>query len=165
MSTVIEQENLDLNHYVFMQQALREAEKAGRKDEVPIGAIVVHESGVIIARAYNLVEMRHTQAAHAEVLVLAKAGKKVGDWRLQECWLYVTLEPCAMCFNLIKLSRLKGVVYGAASPLFGYHLDNVSSLWLYKDRPFPFKIVEGVGARQAADLLKKFFKNKRIVHE
>ncbi len=103
-----------------MKAAISEAAKALAKDEVPIGAVIVNKDGDIIARAHNLTEHKHTQAAHAEVLAIEKAGKKIGDWRLEGCWLYVTLEPCAMCYNLAVLSRLDGIVYGADSPLFGY---------------------------------------------
>ncbi len=107
-----------------MRQALKLAQKAAVIDEVPIGALVVNEQGVILGRGYNMVEKLCTQTAHAELRALTQAGKKVGDWRLNGCWLYVTLQPCAMCLNSIKLSRIQGVVYGAESPLFGYHLDN-----------------------------------------
>ena len=106
--------------YSTMNVAISEALKALAKEEVPIGAVIVNKEGVIIARAHNLTEHNHTQAAHAEVLAIQKAGKKLGDWRLEGCWLYVTLEPCAMCYNLAVLSRLDGIVYGAESPLFGY---------------------------------------------
>lgn len=108
----------------FMSQALLQAQKALDKDEVPVGAVVVNADGVIIARGMNCTEAHHTQHAHAESLAIAKAGKKMRDWRLEGCWIYVTLEPCAMCMHLILLSRLAGVVFGASSPLFGFHLDN-----------------------------------------
>ncbi len=98
-----------------------------------VGAVIVDSSGKIIARAHNQVESKDTQTAHAELRALAKAGKKMGDWRLLDCWLYVTLEPCAMCMQAIKLHRLAGVVYGADSPLFGYQLDKnqIDSVYKY----------------------------------
>lgn len=108
------------SQYSTMKAAISEALKALAKEEVPIGAVIVNKDGHIIARAHNLTEHKHTQAAHAEMLAIEKAGKKIGDWRLEGCWLYVTLEPCAMCYNLAVLSRLDGIVYGAESPLFGY---------------------------------------------
>lgn len=143
----------------FMQEALKEAERASAIDEVPIGAVVVNPEGAIIARAYNSVERDCTQRAHAESLAIELAGKSLGDWRLSGHWLYVTLEPCSMCMGLVKLSRLAGVVYGAASPLFGFHLDNQESHWVYKRDVMP--VIEGVMVDEAAELLKKFFHKKR----
>src|SRR5579863_5175212 len=89
----------------FMQEALVQAHKAQEKDEVPVGAVVVNVQGEIIARGYNSVEADCSQRSHAESLAIERAGKIVGDWRLQGCWVYVTLEPCQMCMNLITLSR------------------------------------------------------------
>lgn len=143
----------------YMTRALAHAQKAASQDEVPIGAIVVDKHGQIIGRGYNCVEKLHTQAAHAEVRAISQAGKKINDWRLDECWLYVTLQPCAMCLNLIKLSRCAGVVYGAESPLFGYHLDNMVQVSLYHRDTLA--IIPGVKAENAALLLKQFFKQKR----
>ncbi len=143
----------------FMQEALKEAKLAYEIDEVPIGAVVVNPEGVIIGRAYNSVERDCTQRAHAESLAIELAGKSLGDWRLNGHWLYVTLEPCSMCMGLIKLSRLAGVVYGAASPLFGFRLDNEEDLWVYKKDAI--SVIEGVGVNEAAELLKKFFQQKR----
>lgn len=143
----------------FMQEALAQAKLAAEIDEVPIGAIVVNSEGDIIARAYNSVERDCTQRSHAESLAIEYAAKSLGDWRLDGCWVYVTLEPCSMCMGLIKLSRLAGVVYGASSPLFGFSLDNEQDLWLYKKGII--SIVEGIGGDQAAELLKKFFHKKR----
>ena len=143
----------------FMQEALVQAKLAYDIDEVPIGAIVVNPEGDIIARAYNSVERDCTQRSHAESLAIECAGKNLEDWRLNGCWLYVTLEPCSMCMGLVKLSRLAGVVYGAPSPLFGFSLDNQEDLWVYKKGII--SIVEGVGGGEAADLLKNFFHKKR----
>ncbi len=142
-----------------MSKALREAYKAFEKDEVPIGAVVVSSEGDIIARAYNQVEWKHTQRAHAESLTIEKAGTKIGDWRLNGYWLYVTLEPCLMCMSLIQLSRLAGVVYAAASPLFGFRLDKFEDLRVYK-KGVP-EIIDGVGEQESSALLKKFFQLKR----
>jgi tRNA(adenine34) deaminase len=150
-----------VNHTKYMEKALIEAHKSFKKDEVPVGCVIVDEAGKIIARAHNLVEQKNTQTAHAECLAITKAGKKLGDWRLTNCWLYVTLEPCAMCFHLAIASRLKGIVYGARSPLFGYQLDKFGTVSLYKDRQLPLAIIGDVCATQAAALLKEFFKQKR----
>jgi tRNA(adenine34) deaminase len=144
--------------HFFMHKALKLAHKAYSLDEVPIGAIAVDCQGTIIGRGYNLVEKKHTQRAHAEVIALEQAAKKKKDWRLEGCWLYVTLEPCTMCMGLIQLSRLQGVVYAASSPLFGY-LDSSTTSFVYrKDTPI---IIAGVGAQESAQLLRLFFKEKR----
>lgn len=143
----------------FMQQALKQAHKAAAANEVPIGAVIVSPDGKVIARAYNQVEHNQTQSAHAEVLAINKAGKKLGDWRMSECWIYVTLEPCSMCMNLIYLSRFAGVVFGASSPLFGYRLDNTQPDQVYKRATV--MVIEGVCAQESAQLLKRFFNQKR----
>ena len=144
---------------IFMQEALAQAQLAYEIDEVPIGAVVVNPEGGIIARAYNRVEHDCTQRAHAESLAIEAAGKSLGDWRLNGCWLYVTLEPCSMCMGLIRLSRLAGVVYGASSPLFGFSLDKAEDLWIYKKGVV--SVVEGVGVDESTALLKEFFHKKR----
>lgn len=153
-----------MEHTKFMQIALAQAQKSAQVDEVPVGAIIVGPDGKILARAHNLTESRNTQAAHAEVLAISKAGKKMGDWRLNGCWLYVTLEPCKMCYELILLSRLDGIVFGAKSPLFGYsvsQLDRVNPPRLYKDRRSSLVVIEGVCALESAAVMKEFFKKKR----
>lgn len=146
----------------FMQSACEEAQKALTQDEVPIGAIIVDGSGTIIARAYNQVEAQHTQCAHAELLALQHAGRVLGDWRLLDCWIYVTLQPCAMCMAAIKLHRLAGLVYGTNSPLFGFHLDNNEVDSVYKNDII--QILSGVGKEKSEQMLKQFFKKKRKDH-
>lgn len=143
----------------FMRQALIEAQKAFDAQEVPVGAVIVDASGSIVARAYNQVECQATQAAHAEIGAASCASRKRGDWRLEGCWLYVTLQPCAMCMHFIKMSRFAGLVYGADSPLFGYHLDNLSEHRVYKNDIL--QIIKGVYANESAELLRQFFKAKR----
>lgn len=142
----------------FMGQALKMANKAFNLDEVPVGCVIVHH-GKIIARACNEVERKDTQCAHAELLALQKAGKKLGDWRLLECELYVTLEPCSMCMHAILLHRLAAVFYGAPSPVFGYQLDKQGSDSVYKYEAL--HIVSGIMQEESAQLLKKFFTDKR----
>ena len=99
---------------IFMQQSpCMQAHKAfAQAMRCPVGALVVNRKGTIVARAYNQVETRMTQMAHAELVALLKAGKKLGDWRLDGCWLYVTLEPCGMCMALIFLESLGGLCMG-----------------------------------------------------
>jgi tRNA(adenine34) deaminase len=149
-----------VGHAWYMEHALAQARKALAHNEVPIGAVVVDARGIILASAYNKVERTHTQRAHAESLVMEKAAKKLSDWRLQDCWLYVTLEPCGMCMHLAMMSRVKGLVYGAPSPLFGYHLDEALVNQLYKKHAL--EIISDVCSNDASELLKKFFKQKRI---
>jgi tRNA(adenine34) deaminase len=144
----------------YMGKALDQARIAFAQDEVPIGAVIINEQGDIIARASNKVETCHSQTEHAELRAIAKAGKKLGDWRLEKCWMYITLEPCAMCMNAIIISRLAGIVYGASSPLFGYQkVDKEGVSWLYKKDTLA--IIGGVYSEQSAELLKNFFKPKR----
>ncbi len=142
----------------YMQQALLHAQKAADEGEVPIGAIIVDESGTIVGTGYNQVEKRGTQTAHAEMLALQDAAEKKG-WRLENCLLYVTLEPCLMCNGAVRLSRLRGVVFGTRSNLFGCHLDNDFFVPLYK-KSMSF-VKEGVCEQQCKDILREFFKSRR----
>lgn len=144
----------------FMNVALQQAMKAFKYNEVPVGAVVVGPDGAILSRGYNQVERRHMQLAHAELIAIQKATKKLHDWRLLGCWIYVTLEPCAMCMAAIKLSRCAGVVYGADSPQFGYQLiDKDPSFKLYKENVV--EVVGGVCAQEAAQTLREFFRIQR----
>jgi len=145
--------------YFFMDLALQLARKAAARNEVPVGAVVVDAEGIVIGKGYNRVETTFSQVAHAEVTAIQRATKKIKNWRLEECTLYVTLQPCVMCMGLIRLSRLVRVVYGAESPLFGYHLDNELFLRLYKKDAL--EITPGVSSNEAAEILKQFFKIKR----
>jgi len=141
-----------------MQKALLQANLAFKKGEVPVGAVIVDSDGQILARGYNKIEKNGCQLAHAEVLAIKKACKKIGGWRLDGCWMFVTLEPCLMCFGLMKLSRLKGVVFGAKSSLFGAGLDFNQLPTFYKKN---FKIIGGVLEKESVGVLKCFFKKAR----
>jgi tRNA(adenine34) deaminase len=136
----------------YMTVALKQAERAFRKDEVPIGAIVVGKDGKIIGRGYNSMEKIKCQTGHAEVIAIKKACKNIGDWRLDGCTVYVTLEPCTMCFGLIQLSRIKRLVYGAKSPLFGFGDTNFGATKKSK-----FEVEEGVKIEESKALLQRFF--------
>jgi tRNA(adenine34) deaminase len=151
-----------LTHEQYMDQALKQAQKAFDQEEVPVGAVVVNAFGKVIARAFNAVEQQHTQLAHAEMQAVNKACKKLGDWRLEGCWVYVTLEPCAMCLNYLILSRVAGIVFGSESPVFGYHLDKEGVIQLYRKNAVA--IIGGVRAPEAQALLKSFFIGRRKVH-
>lgn len=96
----------------YMNEALKEAKKAYSKKEVPVGAVIVKD-GKIIARAHNLKETKNIAIAHAEILAIEKASKKIDNWRLEECEMYVTLKPCKMCREVIKEARIKHVYYGS----------------------------------------------------
>lgn len=143
----------------YMKKALAQACKSLNIDEVPVGAVVVSKEGQILSFGYNQVEKAKTQIAHAEVLAISKAAKKIKDWRLAGASIYVTLEPCSMCWGLIFLSRIENVFYGAKSPLFGSNIDLTNLPHIYKKH---IKVIEGgVCQLEAAELLKDFFKKKR----
>lgn len=142
----------------FMDAALKQARCAFKKNEVPIGAVVVDERGVIIGRGYNRIEADACQASHAEVIALRKACKKKASWRLNGCWIYVTLEPCLMCLGLIRLSRLDGVVYAAQSPEYGGASQPQAGGALFaKELVIEF----GVREEQSLSLLRSFFSHIR----
>ncbi len=149
-------EDLDI---FFMEKALLQAEKSFKRDEIPIGAIVVAPDGkTILSEAHNLTEQRKCQAAHAEILAIEKACKKMNDWRLNNCTIYVTLEPCAMCMNLILLTRISKVVFAVKSKIFGFSLDKYNTFEIYKT---PMLIRENICVQNSLNLLKSFFKSKR----
>lgn len=143
----------------FMRQALRLAEKAGRASEVPIGAVVV-QGGRIIGRAWNQVEMLKDATAHAEMLAITQAEAAVGDWRLNECDLYVTKEPCAMCAGALVHVRVRRVIFGCADPRSGAAggMINLLQMPALNHR---CEITTGVLADECAALLQRFFRARR----
>lgn len=146
-------------HDCYMQQALAEARKAMQIGEVPVGAVLVKDERVV-ARAYNEVESRCASTAHAEVLVLERASKDLGSWRLNDATLYVTLEPCTMCAGAILLSRVGRVVFGARDPRQGA-LGSVYDLSDHSELPHRFKVISGVCEAECASMLKDFFSKLR----
>lgn len=138
----------------YMKQALIEAQKAYDEDEVPIGAIVVCK-GRIIARAHNLTEMLNDVTAHAEMQAITAAATTIGGKYLNECTLYVTVEPCPMCAGAIAWSQLGKLVYGASDEKRGYNRFSPDVLHPKTE------VVKGVCADEATILMKKFFNNKR----
>ena len=142
-----------------MRVALAEAEKGFKKDEVPVGAAVVVD-GRVIARAHNLRESLIDPTAHAEILCIKKAAKKLGGWRLNNATLYTTLEPCPMCAGALVHSRVKELVYGADDPKAGAcgSIMNVISSGHLNHR---VKVVSGVFKKECSEILKKFFKKLR----
>lgn len=141
-----------------MNCALSQARQSFLKNEVPIGAVIFDKEGKIIARAYNQVEKKKTQLAHAELQVLAKTTKKMKQWRLNDLTIYVTLQPCAMCMGALILSRIGRIVYGAKSPLFGCNLDKLDWFGIYKDS---LPIVDFQEHVESIKLLKEFFVKQR----
>lgn len=142
-----------------MRAALAEAEKGYKKEEVPVGAVVV-ESGRIIARAHNLRESLIDPTAHAEILAIKKAAKKLRNWRLNNVTVYTTLEPCPMCAGAILHSRVKEVVYGADDPnagACGGAMDLISS----KHLGHCVKVVPNIMRKECSDILRKFFRKAR----
>lgn len=147
-----------MNDVDLMKEALAEAVKAGGGGEVPVGAVVVRE-GRIVARGSNKPVGTKDPTAHAEIVALRKAAKKAGNYRLPDCDLYVTVEPCAMCLGAIVQARVRRLVFGSLDPKAGA----VSS-----SMDFPFdrlnhrpKIVGGVLAEESAKLLRDFFRTRR----
>ncbi len=143
----------------FMRLALREAIAAFDQDEVPVGAVIVHQ-GRVVGRGHNLREKLADPTAHAEMLAITAAADALKDWRLEDCTLYVTLEPCAMCAGAIVNSRVTRVVFGALDPKAGA----CGSLFnLVQDARLNHRVelVQGVLAGDSSDLLKEFFRSKR----
>jgi tRNA(adenine34) deaminase len=143
----------------YMRLALREAERALEHDDVPIGCVIVQGSEVIAA-ARNERELRGDPTAHAELLAVREAARRVGGWRLLETVMYVTLEPCAMCAGAIVLARIPRVVYGATDPKAGAagSVLNVLDEPQLNHRP---EVAGGLLAVEGADLLRKFFGLRR----
>ena len=139
----------------FMKEALKEAQKAYKKLEVPVGAIIVKD-GRIVARAHNLKETKNDTIKHAEILAIEKASKKLGNWRLIDCEMYVTLEPCPMCAGAIVNSRIKKVNIGAMDEKTGAC---GSKLNLLQDFNFDTKVDMEIGIleNECRELLQKFF--------
>jgi tRNA(adenine34) deaminase len=144
-----------------MKQALREAEKAFEQDEVPVGAVVVHD-GKVIGRGYNQIERLQDPTAHAEMIALTAAANHLHSRRLEGCTLYVTLEPCPMCAGAIVLSRVPTLVFAAFDPKAGacgtlYNIVNDKRL------NHTLHVVSGVCDRESEELLKGFFGRVRTV--
>ncbi len=147
-------------HEHYMEQALKEAEKAFELDEVPIGAVVV-KGGIIIGRGFNLRESEKDPTLHAEIVAIRQAAKHLNSWRLTNCDLYVTIEPCPMCSGAILQARVTRLIYGARDPKAGC----VDSLYqLLSDPRFNHntEVVEGILQEQCSDLMKEFFRGKRL---
>lgn len=148
-----------MNNEKWMKEAIKQAKKAVQKDEVPIGCVIVKDDQ-IIARAYNKREMKQCSTAHAEILAIEKACKKLGSWRLEDCDLYVTLEPCPMCSGAIIQSRIRNVIFGAYDPKGGCMGSNMNINDVRGFNHYP-DIEGGILQDECSHLLKEFFKAKR----
>jgi len=143
----------------FMREALRLALKAREAEEVPVGAVVVRE-GKIIARGYNQVELLKDATAHAEMLALTAAEAAVGDWRLTDCDLYVTKEPCPMCAGAMVHTRIRRVIFGCPDVRAGA-AGSVMNLLQHNALNHKSQITSGVLENECASILQDFFKTKR----
>ena len=143
----------------YMQEAINEAKKAKELNEVPIGAVIVYENE-IIARGHNLRETSQQTLSHAELVAIEEANRKSGSWRLEDCTLYVTLEPCPMCAGAIIQGRIKRVVYGAPDPKAGCAGTLMN---LLDDSRFNHQaeVTKGVLEEECASLLTDFFRELR----
>ena len=143
----------------YMEQALIEAKKAYAIEEVPIGAVIVYEDQ-IIARGYNRRNIEKNPLCHAEILAIHQAAQWMGDWRLEGCRLYVTIEPCPMCAGAIVQARIPVVVFGARNPKAG-SAGSVVNLLEEKGFNHQVQVVEGVLAEDCSQLMRDFFRHFR----
>ena len=139
----------------FMNEALKEARKAYEKLERPVGAVIV-KNGKIISKAHNLKETKQTATAHAEILAIQKANKKLNNWRLIDCDMYVTLEPCSMCMGAIVSSRIKNIYIGTLDQKKEEKID----IQKYKEE-YDVNIKYGICGAECESILKEFFKDLR----
>ena len=144
----------------FMKEALRQASKAMQLGEVPIGAVIVCD-GRIIARGYNRRNTDHTTLAHAEITAIRKANRKVGDWRLEGCTIYVTLEPCQMCAGALVQSRIDRVVVGAPSYKSGCG-GTILNILQNNEFNHQIELTQGVLQEECTAILQQFFRELRV---
>lgn len=143
----------------FMKEAIRQAKKAEALNEVPIGCVIVHQ-GKIIGRGYNRRMTDHSVLAHAEIIAIKKACRKIGDWRLEDCTIYITLEPCPMCAGAIVQARIPRAVIGSTNPKAGC----AGSVMNLLDEPgfnHQVELISGVLEEACSQMLKSFFKELR----
>jgi len=143
----------------FMLQALKEANKAKLKDEVPVGCVIVKDNK-IIARGHNIKEKNKNALLHAEIVTLQKAYKKLDAWRLEDCELYVTLEPCIMCAGAIVHSRIKKVYFGATDPKAGAII-SIANIFDNEKLNHKVSYENGILEEECSKILKDYFKEKR----
>ena len=142
----------------FMKMAIKEAIKAFNKNEIPVGCVIVKDD-VIVAKAHNLREINNLVTSHAEILAITKANKKLNSWRLDDCDIYVTLEPCPMCSGAIIQARIKNLYFGAYD-LKGGTAGSVFNMFSYSFN-HKVNVVGGIMEDECKELLQKFFKTLR----
>lgn len=142
----------------YIELAIKEAKKAQKQGDVPVGAIIV-KNNKVIAKAYNKKEKNKDATEHAEILAIRKACKKLKTWHLEECELYVTLEPCMMCCGAIIQSRINKIYYCAKSDKFGY-VESISQVFENSNNHKP-EVIKYIESIECIEMLKNFFKNKR----
>lgn len=147
-------------HIKYMKEALKQAKKAYALGEVPIGCVIVYEDKVI-ARGYNRRNTDKNTLAHAEITAINRASKKLGDWRLEDCTLYVTLEPCQMCAGAIVQSRITNVVMGCMNPKAGCG-GSVLNILEMPEFNHQVNVLRGVMEEECSQILQDFFKELRI---
>ena len=145
---------------IFMGEAIRQAKRAYKKEETPIGCVIVYD-GKIIARGYNKRNWKKNTLAHAEIIAINKASKVLGDWRLEECTMYVTLEPCPMCAGAIVQARIPKVVIGSMNPKAGCG-GSVINLLQMEGLNHQVETKTGVRQEECSLLMKNFFKELRL---
>ena len=154
-----EQELKRMTHEKYMKDAIRQAKKAAALGEVPIGCVIVHD-GQVIGRGYNRRNTDKSTLAHAEITAIKRASKKLGDWRLEDCTLYVTLEPCQMCAGAIVQARIPRVVIGCMNPKAGC-AGSIINLLDMKQFNHQVQVVRGVRQEKCSEMMKNFFKDLR----
>jgi tRNA(adenine34) deaminase len=148
-----------MNNVKYMREALKQAKKAFKIGEVPIGCVIVHEDK-IIARAYNKRNIKKNALAHAEIIAINKASKIIGDWRLEGCTMYVTVEPCQMCSGAIVQARMDRVVIGTMNKKAGC-AGSIINLLQMDEFNHKVDIISGVLEEECSQIMKDFFKNLR----
>ena len=144
----------------FMKEALKEAKKAELIDEVPIGCVIVKDDK-IIARGHNVRETKKTPLGHAEIIAISKASKKLNAWRLQDCDIYITLEPCIMCSGAIIQSRIRHIYYGAKDSKGGAIESSINVLEAKNINHHP-EITSGILEEECSNIISEYFKRKRM---
>ena len=144
----------------FMKEALKEAKKAELIDEVPIGCVIVKDDK-IIARGHNVRETKKTPLGHAEIIAISKVSKKLNAWRLQDCDIYITLEPCIMCSGAIIQSRIRHIYYGAKDPKGGAIESSINVLEAKNINHHP-EITSGILEEECSNIISEYFKRKRM---
>ena len=148
-----------MDYEYYMKEALIEANKALKLNEVPIGAIIVYKNE-IIARGYNMRNTLKNVLGHAEIIAINEASKYIGDWRLEECEMYITLEPCPMCAGAIVQARIPKVIFGARNAKAGC-AGSVLNLLQQEKLNHRVEVIEGILAEESSKMLKDFFREFR----